>query len=310
VQIIELADAAGASVRLAPELGAAITAFTWRDRPVLRPTPQAALDTSNVRLASCYPLVPYSNRIKDAILAFRGRAYPLARNFGTHPHAIHGVGWQRAWSVAEALPRRATFVLEHDAAGAGALAWPWSFRAMQAFELGGSDGDGRDHARVVLYATLTLENLSAEPFPFGLGWHPFFIRDGMTELQFVAQSVWENDATELPVQRVAVPPTWDFGTPRPLGELAFDHVFTQWAGDATLMNRTAGTRTTLAADRACRYLVVYTPPAAGFIALEPVTHETDAFNRHADGSRDTGFRTLAPGAAFSCTMRIAVSALD
>ena len=57
-------------------------------------------------------------------------------------------------------------------------------------------------------------------------------------------------------------------------------------------------------------LVVYAPRDAAFIALEPVTHETDAFNRHARGVADTGFRTLSPGGTFSCTMRIAASAPD
>jgi galactose mutarotase-like enzyme len=34
---------------------------------------------------------------------------------------------------------------------------------------------------------------------------------------------------------------------------------------------------------------------------------TDAFNRAAAGQPDTGTRLLAPGATFSCTMRISVS---
>lgn len=92
MRIIEL-EHGHARVRIAPDLGGSITAFTWRDRPVLRPTPSAALADRNVRLASCYPLVPYSNRIRNARLVFRGRDYALARNFGAHPHAIHGVGW-------------------------------------------------------------------------------------------------------------------------------------------------------------------------------------------------------------------------
>jgi galactose mutarotase-like enzyme len=71
-----------------------------------------------------------------------------------------------------------------------------------------------------------------------------------------------------------------------------------------------GLHTPLAAVRACRFLLVYAPHGSDFIALEHVTHETDAFNRHAQGEASTGFRTLAPGAAFSCTMRIAASAPD
>ena len=50
--------------------------------------------------------------------------------------------------------------------------------------------------------------------------------------------------------------------------------------------------------------------AALLRCLEPVTHETDAFNRSEAGATGTGCRTLPPGGAFSCTMRIAASALD
>ena len=311
MSIIELACGA-ARVRVAPDMGAAITAFTLRDVPVLRPTPEQVISEGNVRLASCFPLVPWSNRIRDSRLAFRGRKYALERNFGTHPHAIHGVGWQRAWSVAEALPRFARLVLAHDALGSGAAAWPWPFRATQTLELvGAGETGGADESRAAcLHATLTLENVGSEAFPFGLGWHPYLPGDAATTLCFSAEAVWVNDATQLPDRRIAVPAHWRFEPPRAFAGSALDNVFTGWSGTASLANRTSGLRTTLTADRACHYLVVYAPPGADFGALEPVTHETDAFNRSANGIMNTGFRTLAPGAAFSCTMRIAAAPLD
>jgi galactose mutarotase-like enzyme len=43
-----------------------------------------------------------------------------------------------------------------------------------------------------------------------------------------------------------------------------------------------------------------------FIAVEPVTHMTDAFNRAAAGRPDTGTQLLAPRTAFSCTMRFSI----
>jgi aldose 1-epimerase len=198
-RIIELASGA-ARVRIAPAAGGAIMSFTWCDRPVLRPTAEAAAD---VRRSACYPLVPWSNRIRDAHLVFGGRDYTLARNFSTHPHAIHGVGWQRPWSVAEALPRRARLVLEHDARETNAEAWPWSFRATQTFALTSRDAAPRS---ALLAMTLTLENAASEPFPFGLGWHPFFPKDAATALGFDARAVWQNDATQLPQRRIDVPP--------------------------------------------------------------------------------------------------------
>src|SRR5205823_1299050 len=128
---------------------------------ILRPTPDEALASSNVRLASSYPLVPYSNRIRDASLAFGGAHFQLMRNFGDSPHSIHGVGWQRPWTVATATPTRAMLALVHDAKGDEASAWPWPFRAVQTFDLA-SDRD----TRCVLTATLTIENTSDAAFPF------------------------------------------------------------------------------------------------------------------------------------------------
>jgi len=69
----------------------------------------------------------------------------------------------------------------------------------------------------------------------------------------------------------------------------------------------AGHTAAISADAACDHLVVFIPPGRDFLAVEPVTHMTDAFNRAAAGQPDTGTRLLAPGATFSCTMRISVS---
>jgi aldose 1-epimerase len=91
MRIIEIASGS-AQVRIVPELGCAITAFSVRETPILRPTPDAALVERDVRRTACYPLIPYSNRIRDARLRFAGHDYVLARNFGASPHAIHGVG--------------------------------------------------------------------------------------------------------------------------------------------------------------------------------------------------------------------------
>ena len=299
--ILELA-AAGAVLTLAPGIGGAITAFTVAGVPILRPTPRAALADPDVRRTACYPLVPYSNRIAHGVLRFSGREYRLARNFGSHPHSIHGVGWQRAWSVVEASDTHALLTLAHDPIGAAAEAWPWPFVATQAFHLASGSGEMQG----VLTVTLTLTNAGDAPFPFGLGFHPYFPRNAATELRFAADEAFQNDETQLPVMRVAVPSQWRFEPARGLRGLALDNVFAGWPGRATIEDRAR--TTSLAADRACTFLVVYAPAHASFVALEPVTHQTDAFNRAALGATGTGTRVLPPGASFSCTMRIAATA--
>lgn len=290
-----------AVVEIAPDVGGAIASFALAGADVLRPAPAAALAERDVRSFACYPLVPCSNRIAGARLAFDGREHALARNFGDSPHAIHGVGWQRAWAVAGSSETHAQIVLEHVARGDDAAAWPWPFRATQTFALSASTRGAALHLR------LAIENTGERAFPFGLGWHPFFPKPPDTTLAFEAAHVWENDATQIPVRRVPVPAAWRFDAARALGEVALDHVFEPATGTATIAWPSTGLAVAIDADRALDRRVVYVPPGRDFLAFEPASHMTDAFNRAARGERGTGTRILRPGASFSCTMRLVAS---
>jgi aldose 1-epimerase len=296
MQLIEL-RAGPARLTLVPEIGGAIAAYEWNGKPILRPTSGEALAAGDVRLFSSYPLIPFSNRIAAATLHWGGSAYPLQRYLPGDSHAIHGNGWCRAWNVIERMSARAMLELTHDAAEDTASEWPFPYRARQRFDL----------AADALTQTLTISNPGAAPFPFGLGWHPFFPRDAATVLGFVASGVWQTDPTLLPARLDPVPLAWDFKTPRPIVATTLDNCFAGWQAPATLRWPDRGLMAAISADAACQYLVVFIPPDRDYLAVEPVTHMTDAFNRAAAGQPDTGTRLLAPGATFSCTMRISVS---
>jgi aldose 1-epimerase len=292
-RLVEL-RAGAARALIAPETGAALAALEHGGVPVLRPTADDAVSAGRVRDFACYPLVPYSNRIAGATLHWDGVAHALARNFGDHPHAIHGNGWQRAWHVVHRDTRQIELELTHQPTGAHASEWPFAYRALQRYTL---DADA-------LEVALTLANTDTRSAPAGLGWHPYFPRDAQTTLQFSARGAWLTDDTRLPTAHVALPLAWDFAVPRAISDTVLDNVFTSWQPPARLRQPQAGLAVTVNADRACAFLVVYVPPARDFLAVEPVTHMTDAFNRASSGETDTGTRRLAPGETFSCTMRL------
>jgi aldose 1-epimerase len=294
--------AGDAVVEIAPSVGGAIASFTLAGADVLRPTPHDARAEGNVRAFACYPLVPYSNRIANARLAFDGREHALVRNFGDSPHAIHGVGWQRAWSVVSSSDSGVQLALDHDALGDTATSWPWPFRVLQTFAL------ERSTRGSTLSARLAIENTGRHAFPFGLGWHPFFPKPPGTTIAFAATHVWKSDTTQIPVARVAVPDAWRFDPPRPLGDVELDHVFEPSTGAATIRWPARALAVAIDADRALDRRVVFVPPGRDYLAFEPVTHMTDAFNRAERGERGTGTRLLPPGASFSCTMRLQTSA--
>ncbi|MBK8690610.1 MAG: aldose 1-epimerase [Betaproteobacteria bacterium] len=293
-----LLTAGDARAVVLPGVGGSVASFTHRGVDVLRRASAAAIDAADVLGMACYPLVPYSNRIALARLRFGAAEHPLARNFGDHPHSIHGFGWQRPWQVQDQAADRVALVLDHAATGDDARHWPWPLRSEQQLTLI-DEGDGE----AALVCSLAVVNTGSATFPCGLGWHPFFPRTPATRLAFAARGFWQTDGTGLPTHCTR-PEPWGFAAGRDLDGVVLDNVFAGWEGSARLSDPVRGIVTVLGATAPCRHLVVYAPAAGDFIAVEPVSHVTDAFNRAARGDADTGMLSLDPGHRISCTMRI------
>lgn len=236
-----------------------------------------------------FPLVPYANRIAQGRFAFGGRDYQLPRNFGDHPHSIHGTGWQAVWDVVEQSADEVRLRLDYG----GGAEWPWAYRAEQHVQV-------RPDAIVM---DLTLTNASAEPMPAGLGLHPYFLADAGTQVQFAATSLWLATPDMLPDREVAADALGDWSRGAPvIGDTLIDNAYGGWDGHATIM-RGDGTRIVLTASGA-EWLHVYRPPGSVDFCLEPVSHCPDAINR-ADG-----MAVLVPGASTQLSMTIAIDKKD
>ena len=267
-----------------PDLGACIAGLWWGDVPVLRSTAGPAL--TSARLAGNYPLVPFSNRVAQAKLVWAGTSHPLVQNNASEPHAIHGVGWQRAWEVLDESDQFALLSYQHKADAA----WPFAFDTSQAFRL--SEG--------ALELTLSMTNQSTTPAPAGLGWHPYFVKRASSQLHFAASGRWEMGADKLPTQRLATT-----GLNTDCATLDVDHCFDGWQGDALLSDERLRVRIASSLKR----LVVFTQPTRDYVAIEPVSHVNNAINLMANGNfsaAELGLRVLQPGESMSEVMSIRV----
>jgi aldose 1-epimerase len=286
---IELA--AGASrLLVCPAIGGAIARFSWRDREVLRRAPEAAIGSGNVRQMACYPLVPYSNRIGGARLAFADGEFALAPNFPPEPHAIHGVGWRRAWTVSQQARSHLQLTLAHEPDAD----WPFRFEARQVLTL----GEGR------MTAALALRNADTRAMPAGLGFHPFFPRVPGLSLETQWKGAWRMGSDKLPTDWEPLPADADFRRARPIGAWTVDRCFTGWNRLARLDYPDC--RVEISASAVLDRMVCYVPgEGRDFLALEPVSHVNDAFALASRGVADTGMRVLAPGESMQASMTIA-----
>ncbi len=273
---------------LAPKAGGGIVGFRWQGADIMRPASQEALDNLDPLGLASFPLVPWSNRIAHGRFTWNGREIQLPLNFGAHPHAIHGHGWQHPWTVEAQDSRSATLAYEH-----AADEWPWTYRAVQHFELTDRGFNVR----------LSVENRSDSRMPAGLGHHPYYLKTPGMRLHAHLEGWWETDAFIMPVRYIEE--TRDDWSDKLHATTTTDNVFAGWNGRARMEWPERGLALTMAASDPARWMVVYSPPDQPIACIEGVTHPTDPFNDPAH----PGLVVLEPGEIFALDTRFRVEAL-
>jgi len=114
-------------LRLSPSIGGAISSFRWKDgareRAILR---ESNTPLQKVLDASCFPLVPFVNRIRGGCFTFRGRQVRLSPNMAGDPSPLHGQGWTSPWRVDSSSEAQAVLQFDHRPGE-----WPWAYQARQ-----------------------------------------------------------------------------------------------------------------------------------------------------------------------------------
>jgi aldose 1-epimerase len=274
------------SLVVAPEFGAGMIGWMHGGTPILRRAlPQAAAG-GDPHAMGCFPLLPYGNRIALGRFHWAGADYSLTPNFGDHPHTIHGIGWQRSWTVEEADGRSVTMALAHRADAS----WPFAFDAKLAYVL----------SETTLKVWIELTNRHTGPAPAGIGIHPYFPKEFAPTLRFTASGAWAIGADSLPLRHGPPPRDWQHHEPRAVSESRLDNCFTGWDGSAKI---DAGPASVLIeASSVFGQLQVFTPSWADFFCVEPVSHAPDAINRD-DIPADQAMQVLEPNATIGGWIR-------
>jgi aldose 1-epimerase len=273
-----------------PSLGGSLVGLRWGKDEILRPVSDEILAGVNGRACSSFPLIPFSNRIKDSRLNWRGRIFEIENNFLGYPHSIHGNGWSSPWAVVRRDDSSIELELKYCPLKSGVPEWPFPYLAKQNIELSNES----------LIIGVTVQNLASVDAPIGIGLHPYFAKTVKSEIQFFAKYFWETDEHVFPINRKEVKKDFEFLAPKVIGELSVDNCFDDWDKEVCLAWPEWGKGVIIKADGVFEHLILCTSPENRYIAIEPVSHPPNSFN---SGFHDKS--TVAPGSTIYGSMKIA-----
>lgn len=232
----------GVSAEVDPEAGGRIAQIEMNGVPLLLDRGHSV----DPMRWGCYPMVPWAGRIRDGRFRFDGSEFRLPPN--DPPHAIHGVGFVSAWTVAERSDSEVRLVLDLP----DDERWPFGGRVEQTFTV---DDTG-------LACAMTIA-AGAAAMPYSMGWHPWFRKPD--EFEFRPNAMYRRDDHHIAVDELIEPPPgpWDdcFVHPGPI-RFTIDGVDVLLTSDGD-------------------HWVVYDEPEHA-TCIEPQTAPPDAFNLRSD----------------------------
>jgi aldose 1-epimerase len=280
-------------VSILPSVGNVAFDMSVRGAQVLR-FPYASVDEFKKapRLSGVPLLAPWANRLDELGFFANGRHYLLNAGLGNvrGPRPIHGlVASASQWQVVEA---------DADSRGAWVTsrldfyrqpAWMAQFPFAHTIEMTYRLRDG------ALEVATRIENLSADPMPVSIGYHPYFqLTDSPREewtIAVGARTEWLLSPDKLPTGETR-PITALFPDPSriALRDFDLDHVFgdleRDGSGRATMRVKGRSQQLDVLVGPNYRAMVIYAPtsragqPSANqnFICFEPMAAITNAMN--------------------------------
>lgn len=281
---------------LVSDQGGTIEGLWWqpagRSIPLLRPGKQSGVAVES----SCFPLVPFGNRVSGNAFSFAGHDYQLRPNVEWDSHYLHGDGWLNIWRRVAEEPDR--LVLEYQHAEG-----PYRYIAQQTFML----------SEDALAVSLTVINNGEEALPFGLGWHPYFPLTGQTRVRAKATGYWlEREQWLAGEFQPWLPDDLDFNHANALPRRWVNNAFAGWDGKAKISYPQAEASLLMETDppAPCYFIFVSDPQFDegydfDFFCLEPMSHAPDDHHRPGGGL----LTTLKKGETLKQSMKLSVASV-
>jgi aldose 1-epimerase len=300
--VVRLEDGTtGTTVAILPSVGNIAFELKVKGQNVLR-WPFASVDEFKAKPAmSGIPFLgPWANRLDEQAFYANGKRYAFDMELGNVRGAIpiHGflttnTHWRVVEVKADAESASATSRLEFFTQPAWMKQWPFAHTIEMTHRLHGG----------VLEVRTKINNLSDEPMPVAIGFHPYYQltdsrRDDWT-ISVAARTHWLLAPNKVPtgetepIERLFPQPAAATLRGYDLDDV-FGDLIRDANGRATMSIAGKSQRLDIALGPNFRSVVVWSPKDSAFICIEPMAGITDALNLAQKGVYKE-LQTIAPG---------------
>ena len=317
VSVVRLTDAAnGVEVSIVPSIGNRAYEMKVHGKNILYfPHSDAADFKDRSELNGIPFLAPWANRLSEPAFWANGKKYSFNLSLGNVRGAlpIHGMLsgsdlWRVTEVAADAKSAHVTSKLAFWKDPSLMAQWPFAHEYEMTYRLAGG----------VLQVTITVTNLSTEPMPVVLGFHPYYRIPDVPRDEWTAHIA----ARKMVVATDRLLPTGelkplDMPNPFSLKGRTLDTGFTDLERDADgrahFSIESHGMKVEALFGPKYPVAVIWDPPAPpgetrDFICFEPMTGVTNAVNLNHEG-KYPGLQVLAPGGKWSESFWIRTSGL-
>jgi aldose 1-epimerase len=274
-----------------PDYGGKISDLSFDGFDVFRPLSTESIKLLKSAKGGNFPLVPFSNRIKNSKFHFNNTLYKLDENKSVSPHSIHGHGYIGKWSIIDQTPSSALISYSHYPLKAG---WPWAYEVKQEINLEKSSCSIR----------LSIINKSNSSMPIGFGFHPFFNFNDNVTLEFDAEREWIGLPESFPNKTQNIKNNFNVKNGANLWKIEKTVCYENFKGNIKINWIDQQKSVTIEVDKIFNHLIVHVPKGGDYFCIEPVSHPTDGFNLAYKKIENIKNRILLPNENISGLMKI------
>lgn len=277
----------GTKAVIYPSLGASVQQLYFEEKTVIN---NIIITNTGPKLlnSSCSAILfPFANRINQGKYSYQNQHYQLVCNETSRGHAMHGLVYKESFDCLDTIQKKeeasVVYGYTYDSPSGG---FPFSFTIKLTYTLKNES----------LALKVEVENIGQNPFPFSLGWHPYFYSSNLEKSKLFVdcnQRIKTNEQM-IPVEIVQE----QFPSPLTLENQSFDTGFVLNSPTITYETPDYQLKVAMGHEEGHQFVQLYTPSHRQSIAIEPMTAATDCYNNH------WGMKELFPQKSYGTTWLI------